>query len=183
MSLSSCRRIILQKQSAEKQPHKRKNMRDKRFVAVHRGGQLTKENHRRLIRWARACSEHVLPLVGENVDPRLVYALKVAKEWEKEEVKPGVAMKASVEAHAVARESFDPITTAIARSVGHAVATAHMADHSLGAALYALKAVSQAGKSVEAERKWQNKQLQQLPSDMIELVQVTMVEKEKGLKM
>ena len=30
---------------------------------------------------------------------------------------------------------------AVARAIGHTVATAHMADHSLGAALYALKAV------------------------------------------
>jgi len=32
-----------------------------------------------------------------------------------------------------------------------------MADHSLGATLYALKAVKIAGKSVDAERRWQSK--------------------------
>jgi len=42
-----------------------------------------------------------------------------------------------------------------------------MADHSLGAALYALKAVKCAGKPVEAERKWQN---EQLPPEILELV-------------
>ena len=68
---------------------------------------------------------------------------------------------------------------AVARSVGHAVATAHMADHSLGAALYALKAVKHAGKSVDAERKWQN---EQLPSEIMELVLTAMSLKEKHFK-
>jgi hypothetical protein len=157
-------------------------MRDKRFVAVHRGGLLTKEDHHKLIRWARACSEHVLPLIDEEPDQRLVHALQVAREWENEEVLTGAAMKASLGAHAAARESSDPVSTAVARSVGQAVATAHMADHSLGAALYALKAVRHAGKSIEAERKWQNEQIQQLPSEIVALVLATMLKKEKAFK-
>ena len=51
----------------------------------------------------------------------------------------------------------------MARSVGHPVATAHMADHSLGTASYALKAVKNAGKSIDTERKWQD---EQLPSEI-----------------
>ena len=61
-------------------------------------------------------------------------------------------MKASLGAHAVARESFNPISIAVARSIGQAIATAHMADHSLGAAFYALKAVKHASKSTDEER-------------------------------
>ena len=154
-------------------------MRDNRFVAVHRGGPLTKDQHHQLIRWARECSEHVLSLIDENIDKRLINALYVAKEWEKEKATVGEARKASVSAHAVAREYSNPIIIAVARSIGHAVATAHMADHSLGAALYALKAVKNAGKSVDAERKWQN---EQLPSEIMELVLNAMGKKEKGLK-
>ena len=157
-------------------------MRDIRFVAMHRGGPLTKENHRKLIKWARECSEHALSLIEGDIDKRLIYALHIAEEWEKENVTVGQAMKASYSAHAVARESQNPTSMAVARSVGHAVATAHMADHSLGAALYALKAVGHAGKLVEEERSWQNKQLQQLPSEKVELVSTTMMKKEKGLK-
>jgi len=56
---------------------------------------------------------------------------------------------------------------AVARSVGHTVATAHMADHSLGAAWYALKAVKNAGNSPDEEKKRQN---QQLPSEIKDLV-------------
>jgi hypothetical protein len=157
-------------------------MRDTRFIAVHRGGSLTEDNHHKLIRWARECSEHVLPLISGPVDTRLVYALHVAKEWEKGNVAVGDAMKASLDAHTLAREFSDPTSIAVARSVGQAVATAHMADHSIGAAIYALKAMHRAGKSADEERVWQNKQLQQLQSDMEELVLATRMNKEKGLK-
>jgi uncharacterized protein GlcG (DUF336 family) len=83
----------------------------------------------------------------------------VAKEWKEGKATVGEARKASLGAIAAARESTSQIAIAVARSIGHAVATAHMADHSLGAAWYALKAVENAGKSVEKERKWQDDQL------------------------
>ncbi|PGK52024.1 hypothetical protein CN918_29995 [Priestia megaterium] len=157
-------------------------MRDKRFVAKHRGGPLTIENHRGLIRWARECSIHVLPLIDEEIDVRLTHSLNVCKEWENGHVATGVAMKASVGAHAAARELTNPISVAVARSVGHAVATAHMADHSLGAALYGLKAINLAGKSVHDEKEWQISQLQHLPSDIVELVLINFKLKAKSFK-
>lgn len=147
------------------------------FIAEHRGGPLTKDNHRKLIRWARECSEHVLFLIEKNIDKRLVYALDVARKWENAEVPTGVAMKASLDAHAVARQVKDPIYKAIARSVGQAVATAHMADHSLGGAFYALKAIKLAKRNIENERKWQTKKIGKLPSDIIEIVQTMWTKK------
>lgn len=157
-------------------------MRDKRFIAEHRGGPITKDNHHKLIRWARECSEHVFSLIEKDIDKRLVYALSIAKEWENENATTGEAMKASLGAHATARESSDPVSIAVARSVGHAVATAHMADHSTGAALYALKALKFAGRSIDEERDWQTRRLQQLPSEIVELVLTTMKQKAKALK-
>jgi len=154
-------------------------MRDKRFIAEHRGGLLKKEQHIQLIKWACNCSEHVLHLFGEILDERLKKALVIAKEWADGNATVGNAMKASVGAHAVARESANPTSTAVARSVGQAVATAHMADHSLGAALYALKAVKNADNSIDTERKWQNAQL---PSEIKDLVQTAMIMKEKAFK-
>ncbi len=134
-------------------------MRDKRFIAEHLGGPLKKKQHYQLITWAYNCSEHVLPLLGERIDERLKNALNVAKEWKEGKASVGDARKASVAAHALARESSNPTAILVARSVGQAVATAHMADHSLGAAWYALKAVKHAGKSIDAERNWQDEQL------------------------
>lgn len=142
-------------------------MRDKRFVRDHRGGPLKKEQHYQLIKWACSCSNHVLPLFGEKIDERLKNALDAAHEWGQGNTSVGDARKTSADAHAVARKSSSLTAVAAARSVGHAVATAHMADHSLSAAWYALKAVKNADKSVEEERKWQD---EQLPSEIKELV-------------
>lgn len=142
-------------------------MRDKRFVTEQRGGLLKKKQHYLLMTWACDCAEHVMPLVGERIDERLICALNVAKAWVHGEASVGDARKAAVVAHDVARESSDPTVVAVARAVGHAVATAHMADHSLGPAYYALKAVKYVGKSIEEEQKWQNSQL---PSDIKKLV-------------
>ncbi len=151
-------------------------MRDKRFIAEHRGGPLKKEQHRQLIVWACACTENVLPLFGGESDKRLLNALRIGREWAKGNASVGEAMKASLGAHAAARESSNPVAVAVARSAGHAVATAHMADHSLGAALYALKAVKNSGKSTDQERDWQN---EQLPSEIKKLVLTERGRKEK----
>lgn len=142
-------------------------MRDGRFVAEHRGGPLSIERHRQLIAWACDCAEHVVRLLGGTVDERLRTALEVAHEWKKGNASVGDARAASSGAHAAARESTSPTAIAVARSVGHAVATAHMADHALGAAWYALKAVTWAGGSPESERKWQD---ERLPSGIRSLV-------------
>lgn len=154
-------------------------MRDRRFIAEHRGGPLKKEQQKQLLLWACACAEHVLPLLGEKFDERLIKALLIAHEWEKGNISTGIAMKASVIAHAVARESSGPVEISVARSIGHTVATAHMADHSLGAAIYALKAVKNAGKSIDEERRWQN---EQLPSEIMDLVLTNRIQKESAFK-
>jgi hypothetical protein len=153
-------------------------MRDKRFITEHRGGLLTTERYRQLMKWSCDCATHVLPLFGGKTDERLKNALIIAKKWIKGEATVGDARKASLRAIAAAHEVSNPAAIAVARAVGHAVATAHMADHSLGAALYALKAVKNAGGSADAERKWQN---ERLPLEIRELVLSARVKKEKAL--
>ena len=142
-------------------------MRDKRFIAQHRGGPLTKEQHFMLMAWAVRCAEHVLPYYCQPTDSCLSNALNVAKDWAHNKGSVGDARKAAYGIIALTKELIDPTTVLVARSVGQAVATAHMADHSLGAAWYALKAVQSVGNSVEAEFIWQNKQL---PPQIKELV-------------
>lgn len=112
----------------------------------------------------------MLYLVDNEIDERLRYALQIAKEWEGGYAPTGTAMKASLGAHAVARGTTDPVLKAIARSVGQTVATAHMADHSLGGAFYALKAMKYANQDVEKERDWQFGKLSELPSEVVEIV-------------
>ena len=142
-------------------------MRDQRFVAVHRGGTLSKEQHGHLIQWAHDCAGHVLPLFGEKADDRLQEALLLAGIGKNGETSVGSARKASLEAISVAHELSDPVEIAVARAVGHAVATFHMADHSLRAAEYALKAIRLSGKSTDQEREWQD---DSIPADVRELV-------------
>jgi hypothetical protein len=132
------------------------------------------------MQWGCDCAESVLYLFGEEIDIRLKTALTVAKDWIKGNASVGDAREASLGAHAVARKSSNPTSIAVARSVGHAVATAHMADHSLGAALYALKAVKSAGKSIDAERNWQN---EHLPAEIMDFVLTPRTKKEKVLKL
>jgi hypothetical protein len=151
-------------------------MRDKRFIAEHRGGSLKKEQHYQLIQWACDCAKHVLYLFGEKIDERLKNALNVAKDWKQGNASVGDARKASLGAIEAAHESSNLTAIAVARSVGHAVATAHMADHSLESAWYALKAVKNAGKSIDAERKWQDGQL---PSEIKELALTARKSKKK----
>ena len=134
-------------------------MRDKRFVAEHRGGPLTKKEHRQLILWACQCAENVLPLLSNQIVSRLINAINTAKKWSEGNASVGDARNASFDCIALANELTDPKEIAVARSVGHAVATAHMADHSLRAAEYAIKAVKLAGKSIDIERKFQDKNL------------------------
>lgn len=60
-------------------------MRDRRFVAVNRGGLLSKEHHRLLINWAQMCATHVISYFEQSkIDERLNGALKLAKAWERE---------------------------------------------------------------------------------------------------
>lgn len=111
------------------------------------------------MRWALNCAEHVVPLMADDLDPRLQHALDIGKRWQAAEEPTGIAQKASAAAHAAARSYEHPVSVAVARSIAQAVATAHFADHSLVAASYALRAVKAAGGSIEDETAWQNGEL------------------------
>lgn len=139
-------------------------MRDRRFVAVHRGGPLDKTSHVFLIRWAADCAEEVLHLFQQrSSDERPAKAIEIARHWASGSVKTGVAMKASLAAHAAARDATDTVAIAAARAAGQAVATAHAADHSMGGLLYALKAMEAAG--LDSEPLLQ-RQLRKLPDHL-----------------
>jgi len=126
--------------------------RDRRFVAVHRGGPLDRASHAALARWAADCAERVLPLFARHsTDRRPAKALEVLRSWAAGEVKTGAAMKASLGAHAAARKATNPAAVAAARAAGQAAGTAHFADHSMGALLYALKALAADGRNIGSE--------------------------------
>ena len=119
--------------------------RDPRLVTLRRGGTLADADHRQLALWAAICAERVLPLFEQarpgDVRPR--QAIEQARAWTRGEITMTQARGAAFAAHAAAREASGAAKEA-ARSAGHAVAVAHMADHELGAAAYAIRAVSAA---------------------------------------
>ena len=71
-------------------------MRDKRFVAAHRGGPLTLAQHQLLAAWAADCAEHLLPLFElHTTDVRPQQAIEIGRAWVRGEVKTGVAQRAA----------------------------------------------------------------------------------------
>lgn len=155
-------------------------MRDRRFILEHRGGLLKKEQQVQMILWALQCVQHALDLYRGRVDERLTNALLIAGKWANGEVSAGEARKAAVKGIELAREINDPVNKAIIRASHHTVATAHMADHSLGGAIYALVAVKLAGYSVHNERIWQN---EQLPPEIKDIILEGRIVKERGFKL
>ena len=149
--------------------------RDQRFVAVHRGGTLDLPRHRLLASWAADCAEHVLPLFAQKHphDDRPRLAIEAARAWSRGEISVGEARAASVQAHAAARDAPEDDARTAARACGHAVATAHMADHALGPVLYGVKAVELASPEQDARAAGQREyqwQLEHLPEEISELV-------------
>jgi hypothetical protein len=110
--------------------------------------------------------EHAQP-----ADKRPRQAVEQARAWARGEITMTQARSAAFAAHDAAREASGAAKEA-ARAAGHAVAVAHMADHELGAAAYAIRAVRAAadpsGNDVgRAECQWQRSQL---PAQIRDLV-------------
>ncbi len=149
--------------------------RDPLFVAVHRGGLLDLTRHRLLANWAADCAEHVLSLFTAKYpdDDRPSRSIAVARAWSRGEDTVSEAREAAFASHSAAKSSTDAASREVARSAGHAAATAHMADHAMVAATYAIKAVrlafmeSDVETAVAVERQWQR---EHLPEAIRELV-------------
>ena len=139
-------------------------VRDPRLVTVRRGGSLTDADHRRLALWAALCAEHVLHLFEDEQasDARPRDAIEAARRWARGDMKMmdartrgGHAMGAARPLHGAARYA--------AYSAGQAACVGHVAEHDLGAAAYAIRAVGAANPgdpgAGRLERDWQRGQL------------------------
>ena len=145
--------------------------RDPRLVTLRRGGTLTDADHHLLALWAVACADHVLPLfeAARPADPRPRHALEQVVAW----VRGEVAMMATRAAGGHAMGAARDLTGApryAAYAAGQAACVAHVAEHDLGAAAYAVKAVRAATTAGgadpaaaldagRAEVRWQREQL------------------------
>jgi hypothetical protein len=148
--------------------------RDPRFVTVRRGGTLEDAQHRLLAAWAADCAEHVLHYFTSQYpeDDRPRQAIEQARAWSRGEISMTQAREAAYAAHDAAKTSTGAAREA-ARAAGHAVATAHMADHELGAAAYAIRAVRAASstdsrdEAGQIECQWQREQLPEVIRDLV----------------
>ena len=137
-------------------------VRDPRLITIRRGGTLTDSDHQLLARWAAACAEHVLHLFEQTEpgDPRPRQAIEQIRAWTRGEIRMWDSRSAGGHAMAAARPlSGAPRFAAFA--AGQAAVVAHVAEHDLGAAAYAIKAVRAAeGEAAGREEcRWQRAQL------------------------
>jgi len=142
-------------------------MRDKKWVLEHRGGSLKIEQQKLLMKWAINCVNHLLPLLDNNINEKIIDALNTGNNWVIGKAKTGDAINVSREIIKYVKTLHNELEIAITRAAGHAVATAHMADHSMGAVYYGLKAIKIHGGSIDAELNWQ---IEQIPGEIKELV-------------
>lgn len=140
--------------------------RDRRLVTIRRGGTLTDADHQLLALWAASCAEHVLDLfeATQPDDPRPREAIAQARAWVRGEVRMMAARAAGGHAMGAARDLRGAARYA-AYAAGQAACVPHVAEHDLGAAAYAIKAVRAAAPRDDAEAagrlecRWQREQL------------------------
>lgn len=141
-------------------------VRDPRLVTIRRGGSLTDADHHLLALWAATCAEHVLGLFESEVpgDDRPRQAIEHARAWVRGDVPMMVARAAGGHAMGAARPLRGAARFA-AYAAGQAGCVAHVAEHDLGAAAYAIKAVGEAATAAEKadamrrECEWQRDKL------------------------
>jgi hypothetical protein len=147
----------------------------------------SKEDQKRMATWSIDCAARVLPLfeAASPTDDRPRKALEIGRDWVRTGVfNMAVIRAASLGAHAAAKAMRENAAACFAaHAAGQAVATAHVAQHAYGGALYALKAVVAAGardaeQRVARELEWQS---QELPVHLRqEIMSRLIIDKTKG---
>lgn len=148
-------------------------MRDRQFITIQRGGLLTQLDHKSLMRWALICTEHTIAQLSYVCTAVQAEALHIAYAWIDDKASVYEAMQASRAVHAEAKMEQDIEKQLVIRCIGHAVATAHMADHCLGPAWYGRKLIRLVGGSLKLEYQWQLKELEVLPTHLQQLVKTS----------
>ncbi|XHH07758.1 MAG: putative immunity protein [Candidatus Bathyarchaeia archaeon] len=124
--------------------------------------QIFRSDQKVLAFWAADCAEHVL-VYFENECPndnRPRKAIEECRAWANTGVfSMQVIRGASLSAHAAAKMAEKDDARFAAHAAGQAVATAHVATHALGSAVYGIRAVAAHSGMVDdglvKERNWQ----------------------------
>jgi hypothetical protein len=131
--------------------------------------QIFQPDKKTLAFWAIDCTEHVLPLFEKKYpnDERPRKALETLKKWiDTGLFKMAVIRKASLDAHAAAKDAKEDYAKYVAHAAGQAVATAHVPNHALGSSVYGIRAVAAYTGNVNdgliQERNWQLQRLRDI---------------------
>ena len=121
---------------------------------------LTEIDRRLVAAWAADCAERVLPVFETDAptDDRVRDAIERARAFARGELTAAGQIKRRFVAGRAAHVATQPASTAAARSAAQAAGVAHMGAHALGAAAYAVKAVTLANPDTpegEKEVQWQ----------------------------
>lgn len=139
-------------------------VRDPRLVTIRRGGSLTDADHQLLALWAADCAEHVLHHFeqAQPTDTRPRAAIDAARAWARGDLKMMEARALGGHAMGAARP-LEGAARFAAYAAGQAACVGHVAEHDLGAAAYAIKAVQAAAPGDPdarlLERDWQRDRL------------------------
>lgn len=134
------------------------------MITIRRGGSLTDEDHRLLALWAADCAAHVLGYFERAVpgDLRPSAAIAAAQAWAAGDMAMMRARAAGGHAMGAARRLSGAARFA-AYAAGQAACVGHVAEHDLGAAACAIKAVVAAhpgdADAGRRERDWQRGRL------------------------
>ena len=131
--------------------------------------QIFQPDKKELALWALDCAERVLPLFEEKYpdDKRPRKALETLKDWMNTgSFKMAVIRRASLDAHAAAKDAKEDYAKYASHAAGQAVATAHVPTHALGSSVYAIRAVAAYSGDVDEclirERNWQLQHLRDI---------------------
>jgi len=131
-------------------------------VTAARSPQTLSETDRRLVAaWAGMCAERVLSVFEAErpTDDRPRAAIARTFAFARGELNIRVEIRQRFAGGGAAREAGSPAAAAAARAAGQPAAVCHMGAHALGAAAYAVKAVSLAApdrpEAADEEIRWQ----------------------------
>jgi hypothetical protein len=126
---------------------------------------LSQADRRLVAFWAAACAERALPIfeAEQPDDPRPRAAIERARAYARGELDTARKIRQRFTNGGAAKAATSPAAAAAARAAGQASVVSHMGAHALGAAAYAIRAVTLAQPANpaagRAELQWQLAQL------------------------
>ena len=125
-------------------------------------------DHVDVAKWALLVAKHILEVVGIDytVIDEIADGFTIHELWQVKKARVHDARMASIAIHHLAKNCDDEIQKLAFRVAGHAVASAHMAEHSMVASDYAIKTIdlytSNDIEAITRERTWQRNEIERI---------------------